>query len=142
MGFTLHPAEKHPSNPVVRADRPWEGWRLEIYGNVIYDNGFHGLLMTEDNGNGDPLQPGIVNDISGNVLNFILTDTDTLPLRVQLRNRGGHDVPSPTVLTGHWNLQRNTQISHQPRFTQPADLRDFQVDRIHSEITLRTEKRI
>ncbi len=37
VGFTLHPAEKHPSNPVVRADRPWEGWRLEIYGNVIYD---------------------------------------------------------------------------------------------------------
>ena len=38
VGFTLHPAEKHPSNPVVRADRPWEGWRLEIYGNVIYDD--------------------------------------------------------------------------------------------------------
>ena len=37
VGFTLHRAEKHPSNPVVRADRPWEGWRLEIYGNVIYD---------------------------------------------------------------------------------------------------------
>lgn len=37
VGFTLHPAEKHPSNPIVRADRPWEGWRLEIYGNVVYD---------------------------------------------------------------------------------------------------------
>ena len=37
VGFTLHRAEKHPSNPVVRADRPWEGWRLEIYGNVIAD---------------------------------------------------------------------------------------------------------
>ena len=35
--FTLHPAEKHPLNPLVKADRPWEGWRLEIYGNVIYD---------------------------------------------------------------------------------------------------------
>ena len=37
IAFTLHPARKHPENPVVKADRPWEGWRLEIYGNVIYD---------------------------------------------------------------------------------------------------------
>ena len=35
--FTLHPARKHPDNPIVRADRPWEGWRLEIYGTVIHD---------------------------------------------------------------------------------------------------------
>ena len=37
VAFTLHPARKHPENPLVKADRPWEGWRLEIYGNVIYD---------------------------------------------------------------------------------------------------------
>jgi hypothetical protein len=37
VAFTLHPARKHPRNPLVRADRPWEGWRLEIYGNVIHD---------------------------------------------------------------------------------------------------------
>jgi len=37
IAFTLHPARKHPANPVVRADKPWEGWRLEIYGNVIHD---------------------------------------------------------------------------------------------------------
>lgn len=35
--FTLHPAREHPENPVLKADQPWEGWRLEIYGNVIYD---------------------------------------------------------------------------------------------------------
>ncbi|MBC7289160.1 MAG: hypothetical protein H5T86_14210, partial [Armatimonadetes bacterium] len=35
--FTLHPATKHPANPLVKVDRPWEGWRLEIYGSVIYD---------------------------------------------------------------------------------------------------------
>ncbi len=35
--FTLHPARKHPANPLVKADQPWEGWRLELYGNVIYD---------------------------------------------------------------------------------------------------------
>ncbi|MCC6696215.1 MAG: hypothetical protein IT365_11350 [Candidatus Hydrogenedentes bacterium] len=37
VAFTLHPARRHPENPILRADRPWEGWRLEIYGNVIYD---------------------------------------------------------------------------------------------------------
>jgi uncharacterized repeat protein (TIGR01451 family) len=30
-------------------------------------------------------------DVSGNVLNFILTNTDVLPLTAELRNRGGHD---------------------------------------------------
>jgi len=35
--FTLHPAQKHPNNPLVVADKPWEGWRLEIYGSVLYD---------------------------------------------------------------------------------------------------------
>lgn len=37
IAFTLHPAREHPENPLVKADLPWEGWRLEIYGNVIYD---------------------------------------------------------------------------------------------------------
>ncbi|MCA9450351.1 MAG: hypothetical protein KC931_24725, partial [Candidatus Omnitrophica bacterium] len=37
VAHTLHPARKHPNNPLVKADKPWEGWRLEIYGNVIYD---------------------------------------------------------------------------------------------------------
>ena len=38
VAFTLHPGEKHPANPLVGADRPWEGWRLEIYGNALYDS--------------------------------------------------------------------------------------------------------
>jgi hypothetical protein len=38
VAFTLHPAKKHPANPILKADRPWEGWRLEIYGNAIYDD--------------------------------------------------------------------------------------------------------
>ncbi len=37
VAFTLHPAQKHPDNPLVKVDRPYEGWRLELYGNVIYD---------------------------------------------------------------------------------------------------------
>lgn len=37
VSFTLHPARKHPANPILKADRPWEGWRLELYGNVIRD---------------------------------------------------------------------------------------------------------
>lgn len=37
VSFTLHPAKKHPANPVVTAGRDYEGWRLELYGNVIWD---------------------------------------------------------------------------------------------------------
>lgn len=37
MAFTLHPARKHPLNPLVKADRPWEGWRVNIYGSVLFD---------------------------------------------------------------------------------------------------------
>ena len=35
--FTMHPGREHASNPLLKADQPWEGWRLEIYGNVIRD---------------------------------------------------------------------------------------------------------
>lgn len=35
--FTLHPGREHPGNPLLKADQPWEGWRLEIYGNVLRD---------------------------------------------------------------------------------------------------------
>lgn len=37
VAFTLHPGKKHPLNPLLKADQPWEGWRLEIYGSVLYD---------------------------------------------------------------------------------------------------------
>lgn len=37
VSFTLHPARKHPANPLVKADRPWEGWRINIYGTVLFD---------------------------------------------------------------------------------------------------------
>jgi len=37
VSFTLHPGKKHSQNPLVTADQPWEGWRLEIYGTVLYD---------------------------------------------------------------------------------------------------------
>jgi len=35
--FTQHQGKKHPANPLVVADKPWEGWRLNLYGNVFYD---------------------------------------------------------------------------------------------------------
>lgn len=38
VSFTLHPGRKHPENPILKADRAWEGWRVEIYGNVIRDD--------------------------------------------------------------------------------------------------------
>lgn len=37
VAFTLHQGERHPSNPLVAADQPWEGWRLELFGSVIWD---------------------------------------------------------------------------------------------------------
>jgi hypothetical protein len=37
VSFTLHPAQRHSANPILKADQPWEGWRVEIYGNVLFD---------------------------------------------------------------------------------------------------------
>lgn len=37
VAFTLHPAKKHSSNPILKADRPWEGWRISLYGTVLFD---------------------------------------------------------------------------------------------------------
>jgi hypothetical protein len=31
VAFTLHPAEKHPANPLLSWDKPWSGW-FDIYG--------------------------------------------------------------------------------------------------------------
>ncbi|MEX1231758.1 MAG: GDSL-type esterase/lipase family protein [Planctomycetaceae bacterium] len=35
--FTQHKGNKHPANPVLKPEFPWEGWRCEIFGNVIFD---------------------------------------------------------------------------------------------------------
>lgn len=35
--FTQHRGTKHAANPLMKADQPWEGWRLQIYGTVLYD---------------------------------------------------------------------------------------------------------
>ncbi|MEO7650818.1 MAG: hypothetical protein ABIZ80_10150, partial [Bryobacteraceae bacterium] len=37
IAFRQHVAEKHALNPILKADKEWEGWRLVIYGEVIYD---------------------------------------------------------------------------------------------------------
>jgi len=37
VAFTQHQGTTHPQNPLVVPDQSWEGWRLEIYGSVIYD---------------------------------------------------------------------------------------------------------
>jgi hypothetical protein len=37
VSFSLHPAAKHAANPLIKADRPWEGWRIELYGSVLFD---------------------------------------------------------------------------------------------------------
>lgn len=38
VAFTLHPAEKHPLNPLIRADGSLDGWRLALGGSVLYDS--------------------------------------------------------------------------------------------------------
>jgi len=35
--FTLHPGEKHPRNPLIRAHRDWEGRPVRNKGNAIFD---------------------------------------------------------------------------------------------------------
>lgn len=37
VAFTLHQGRTHAQNPLLKPDQPWEGWRLEIFGSVIYD---------------------------------------------------------------------------------------------------------
>ena len=35
----FHAARKHPANPVVVRDKPWEGWGPYLYGTVMWDDG-------------------------------------------------------------------------------------------------------
>ena len=37
LSRTLHPINKHPSNPVLRAEMPWEKPCVLLYGSVMYD---------------------------------------------------------------------------------------------------------
>ena len=37
MELVLHQGEKHPANPLLRCERPWEGWRMYLYGSAMYD---------------------------------------------------------------------------------------------------------
>jgi len=37
ISFTLHAAVKHAANPIIKADKPWEGWRIGLYGTVLYE---------------------------------------------------------------------------------------------------------
>ena len=38
IAFTVHPAHKHPLNPLIKADQPWEGWWVRILGgSVLFD---------------------------------------------------------------------------------------------------------
>jgi hypothetical protein len=37
VSYTLHPGKKHAANPLLKADQPWEGWGLQLYGSVLFD---------------------------------------------------------------------------------------------------------
>jgi len=83
--------EEQPASDPPGTD-PTESFRidnqLEIWFEEFCTNTEHNLSFN-DNDTAEPEDIDV--DISGNVLNFILTNTDTLSLRAQLRNRGGHD---------------------------------------------------
>jgi len=36
--LVINPGEKHPGNPLLRVEKPWEGWRIYLYGSVIFDD--------------------------------------------------------------------------------------------------------
>ena len=38
VAFTLHQPEKHPGNPVLMADKPWEAKSLALYDTVLFDD--------------------------------------------------------------------------------------------------------
>lgn len=42
---TYHPFEKHPGNPVLTYDRPWEGTNIYLYGTVLPDESGRGFRM-------------------------------------------------------------------------------------------------
>ncbi|WP_197440471.1 hypothetical protein [Polystyrenella longa] len=35
--FKMHAGKRHSQNPLITVDRSWEGWRLELYGTVLFD---------------------------------------------------------------------------------------------------------
>ena len=37
VSFTMLLGEKHPGNPIMAATEPWEGWNIELFGSVLYD---------------------------------------------------------------------------------------------------------
>src|SRR2546430_1429730 len=45
ISYQVHAGNKHPANPLLKADQPWEGWRLGFYGNVLYDDALKKFRM-------------------------------------------------------------------------------------------------
>jgi hypothetical protein len=35
IAFTPHPARKHPANPLLSADQPWEGWYVTTFASTV-----------------------------------------------------------------------------------------------------------
>lgn len=60
----LNPAQKHPANPLVRGDRPWESSVVYMYGSVLYDEAEKRFRMwyhqTIEGGYGDNYHAGLL----------------------------------------------------------------------------------
>ena len=37
LTLSVHQPTKHPENPVLKRENPWEGFRVQVYGTVLYD---------------------------------------------------------------------------------------------------------
>jgi hypothetical protein len=55
---TLNQPKKHPGNPVLVPDRPWEGSRVHMYGSVVYDRQADLFKMWYWAGLGEPTMSG------------------------------------------------------------------------------------
>ncbi len=62
----FHAARKHADNPIIRKDKPWEGWGPYQYGTVLWDKG-RLRMWHEAVGNREPDKPKHVNGYAESV---------------------------------------------------------------------------
>lgn len=59
IAFTPHPARKHPANPLMKADQPWEGWYVSVFGGTVLFDERESLFKMWYSCPGDPAYFGL-----------------------------------------------------------------------------------